>query len=108
MHPDDTLPCFRAHLGLWAIELTWMRHAVQAGLWPVHAPELMAAEMTRQQGKLYAQSENGVAVIRIEGQITKGRQQGKLYAQSENGVAVIRIEAQITKGMSKPAGTPTL
>jgi hypothetical protein len=75
MHPDDTLPCFRAHLGLWAIEPTWLIQAVQAlqhDLWPIRAPELLAAEMTRAQGKLYAQTEDGVAVIRIEGQITKG------------------------------------
>lgn len=75
MHPDDTLPCFRAHLGLWAIEPTWLRHAVQAlqqGLWPVRTLDMMAAEMTRQPGKLYSQTDSGVAVIRLEGQITKG------------------------------------
>lgn len=75
MHYEDSPVCFQAHMGLWAIEPRWLTQAVQAlkhDLWPIRSPEMMAAEMTRQQGKLYTQSESGVAVIRIDGSITKG------------------------------------
>lgn len=76
MHPDDTLPCFRAHLGLWAIEPVWMQqavHAIQRGLWPLHAlsaPPLQAA--TPERDRLFTPMAEGVAVIRLVGGITKG------------------------------------
>jgi signal peptide peptidase SppA len=75
MHYEDLPACFQAHLGLYAIEPLWFTQAVQAvqrGLWPVLSQEQMAATMSRDQGSLYAQTDDGVAVIRIVGQITKG------------------------------------
>lgn len=73
MHPDDTVPCFRSYMGLWAIEPVWMRQAVQAlqmGLVPMRA--VQAQEIRREQGKLYSQTADGVAIIRLEGPIIKG------------------------------------
>lgn len=78
MHPDDTLPCFRAHLGIYAIEPLWMQqalYAIQHGLWPAQAfshdvPAPEAATPDRE--RLFTPMHEGVAVIRIVGGITKG------------------------------------
>lgn len=72
MHLDDTALCFSRHMGLWCIEPLWLAQALQAvqrGLWPLQAVE----PLTRSTGALYAQSANGVAVIRIQDQIQKGQ-----------------------------------
>lgn len=71
MHLDDTALCFSRHMGLYAIEPLWLAGALQAikiGLWKPEA----AAPLSRGTGNLYAQSGEGVAVIRISDGITKG------------------------------------
>lgn len=71
MHPDDTAPCFHAHMGIWAINPMWLASVLQAlklGLWPVQP---QAAIVARDREKLYGQTQDGVAVIRIQGQMTK-------------------------------------
>lgn len=68
----DTVACFRAHLGLWAIEPYWLREAVQAvklGLWPMKSLVEMQAQV---ESRLYATTPDGVAIVRIVGGITKG------------------------------------
>lgn len=67
MISDDTPDCFRAHLGLWAIEPLYMRQAIaaiQANLWP------MQAAVSREE-RLYGVQEN-IAIVRIVGPIQKG------------------------------------
>ena len=74
MHPEDTITCFRSHMGLWAIEPHWLHHAVQAvqgNLWPLRSEAMLAAEVRRDAGKLYAQRDT-VAIIRVQDQLTKG------------------------------------
>lgn len=69
MHPNDTRPCFYSHLGLWAVKPEWMALALQAlqiGAWKEEPVEAIS-----RNDRLYAQSDTGVAVLRIEGQITK-------------------------------------
>ena len=75
MHFEDDARCFRAHLGLYAIEPVWMQqaiHAIQRGLWPIrafsHDPEAALPDRER----LYTSMGDGVAVIRIVGAMTKG------------------------------------
>jgi signal peptide peptidase SppA len=70
----DTVACFRAHLGLWAIEPHWIREAVlaiQRGLWPMQ-PVAAMGDGPGGTGALYATTEDGVAIIRIVGGLTKG------------------------------------
>lgn len=78
MHPDDTLRCFTNHLGIWAIKPDVMQGLVNGlhrGIWKLwsfqETQQVYAAQMERQQGKLYAQTDDGVAIIRMEGAITK-------------------------------------
>jgi signal peptide peptidase SppA len=71
--PDlaTTAECFRAHCGLWAIEPYWMTQGLQAlqqGLWTVQEP-LKAAVTDR---PTYPVTEDGVAIVRITGPLTKG------------------------------------
>ena len=81
MHPDDTARCFRAHLGLYAIEPIWFAQAVQAiqaGLWPLAPLQAWREADATPQGatpdreRLFTPLPNGVALIRIVGGITKG------------------------------------
>ena len=72
MHPDDTMPCFYGHMGIWAIEPQWMRQAlslVQSGLYPMRSrDEMRAATPTNE--RLFSPS-NGVAIVRVTGAISK-------------------------------------
>lgn len=92
MHPDDTLPCFRAHLGLWCIEPVWFAQAVDAvkrGLWPLQQQRPVAFDQ---------QQKREAAVPERE----------RLYRSYGDGVAVIRMVGGITKGLSKFGGVSTI
>ena len=96
----DTPECFRAHLGIWAIEPYWLQQALEAvklGLWPAVTPKGLK--------KLRKVQASSVGKVDLE---ALSREQGSLYAQTDDGVAVVRIVGQITKGLSKFGGTSTV
>lgn len=103
MHPSDTPACFRAHMGLYAIEPTWLQqavYAVQCGLWPVQALPgvlMQAFQQEAQEGRLPAEA----ATMPME------RRDGQLFARVDD-IAVIRIVDQMTKMPSKFGGTSTV
>lgn len=72
MHPDDRLECFQSHMGLWACSAAWMEQAVwalQHGAMPMRTDREM---LSAQGDTLYARQDNGVAVVRVVGALTKG------------------------------------
>lgn len=77
MHPSDTEVCFRSHMGIWAmhpLKLQDMLSAIKAGLWPTLSYEEMQAQaaIRKDSGRLYAHTEDGVALVRISGHMSKG------------------------------------
>lgn len=72
----DTPTCFRAHMGLWAIDPLWIQHAVTAlqnGLYPVVAfeEELSTQALEGNDRKMFLQT-GDTAVIRLVGAMQKG------------------------------------
>jgi protease-4 len=78
MHPNDTKACFASHMGLWAMHIPVLQnalYALQQGFCGPQAQVLRSeqdAAITRTQGKLYSQTPDGTAIIRIVGTLTKG------------------------------------
>ena len=71
MHPDDIPTCFASHLGVWMMEPKYLQQAValiQQGLYPSKAEVVQTAG-----GGYYNKTEGGVAIVRINGSITKGQ-----------------------------------
>ncbi len=104
MHPSDTLPCFRSHMGLYAIEPSWLRQAVylfQHGRWPrQHLPQSLAAYA------LATANASCEYFAALNGQVT--RRGDALYSQIDT-TALIRIVGQMTKAPDpKIGGTSTL
>lgn len=70
MHPDDTVSCFAAHMGVWACYEPAMRQALWAlehGVLPIRA----ASEQRRGEQPLYGRTETGVAIVSVVGALTK-------------------------------------
>ena len=103
MHPSDTLPCFQAHLGLWAIEPRWLSslvYGLQHGFGPVPREPQPWARYTEAFAADSVQHFSALAP-RVE------RRESALYSQIDD-VALIRIVDQMTKMPSKFGGTSTI
>ena len=77
--------CWANHMGVWAVEPTWLRQAVaaiQSGTWRVRPqaadavtvePEAAATAETRNVNDLYRLTDTGVAMVFMAGPMMKGR-----------------------------------
>lgn len=74
MHPDDRLPCWSNHLGLWCVEALWFTQAVrmfQLGLWGARA-EPLPVPVQAAERRPYDLTPQGTAVIPLMGPLSKG------------------------------------
>jgi signal peptide peptidase SppA len=96
MHPDDTAPCFCAHLGIWCCEphaLQSLAQAVRSGV----APQL-ASDRPMAIDPIHAATADVVE--------TRG---GGRYTRSGDGIAVLRLAGMLQKSMNKfSEGTSTI
>ena len=86
----DKSKCASQHFGVWAIETKWLNNAVasiKSGLW--------AAESGSEDAEPYAINRDGIALIPIVGQVTKG-------VSSYGGTSSILTRQAIRKAVADP------
>lgn len=94
--------CAAQHFGPWMVETQWFERAVaavKAGLYTSYRPDAAADRVPREgdsQCTAYLRTSDGIAVISIEGQMTKGE------SSFGGGTSTVRTRQAIRQAMRDP------